>query len=87
MSRLLAGLGHVSSVKVCRIGALTILMTLNLDNHLLQAPDGLFPPLPGHLALQIILGTILVLLAPLLVFIRDVLPGSILQRLLASLRT
>lgn len=35
-------------------------MTLDLDDHLLQAPDALFATLLGHLALEVVLGALIV---------------------------
>lgn len=39
---------------------LTIRVSLNFNNHLLQSPDALFAALLGHLVLEITLGTLVV---------------------------
>jgi hypothetical protein len=47
-------------------------MTLDLNNHLLQAPNGLFAALLGHLVLQITLGASPVVASLVLLVIWDV---------------
>lgn len=47
-------------------------MSLNLNDHLLQAPDKLLTPLLGHLCLEVVLATLTDLLGPLLVVLAGV---------------
>jgi hypothetical protein len=46
-------------------------MSLNLNNHLLQAPDGLFASLLGHLALEVVLPAGFVILRLVLALVRN----------------
>jgi hypothetical protein len=58
---------------------LTILVALNLNDHLLQAPDELLAPLLGHLALEVVLGLLADLLGLLLVVLVHVGGGGLLE--------
>src|SRR5690348_12998022 len=54
-------------------------MSLNLDHHLLQPPDGLLAPLLRHFALKVILSTGTLFLDAILVLLRYVLRNSLLS--------
>lgn len=62
-------------------------MALDLNDHLLQAPDELLAPLLGHLALEVALSTLTVLLGLLLVILVHVSGGLVLQVLCGNLST
>lgn len=62
-------------------------MALDLNDHLLQAPDELLAPLLGHLPLEVALSTLTVLLGLLLVILVHVSGGLVLQVLCGNLST
>lgn len=58
---------------------LTVLVSLNLDNHLLQAVDGLVTALLRNLVLEVTFGTVSALASLVLGLVGDVLPGLVAQ--------
>jgi hypothetical protein len=66
-------------------GLLVILVTLNLNNHLLQAPDSLVTTLLRHLLIEVVLGILLGGISspagPLLGLVVDVVGGLVLETL------
>jgi hypothetical protein len=66
---------------------LTVLVTLNLDNHLLETPDDLLAALLWNLLLEVLVGALTVLTGLVFLVLGDVLLGGLLQVLNALLST
>jgi hypothetical protein len=60
-------------------GIVVVLVTLDLNDHLLQTPDGLLTALLRHLLLKVVLGAVTVFPASLLVFLGNVLVKTLLK--------
>ena len=75
-------------INECSVNSpLTVLVTLDFNNHLLQTPDELLAPLLGHLALEVVLGLLANFLGLLLVVLVDVGGGGLLEVLGGGSRT